>query len=414
MQSIANNGYSASQVLARSTGAQRAWHFPLAILDYAFRFTGYLADGAIRQSSYSLDADSSPINAVYTATARKEVIEAYDLPNTYFRPEVWIYMGADVPAGTNDGDPFAKFPQGIFRLTDMPDVADSIARHFIELTAHDLNELLEGDSLTNDLTINAGDVVTTKIKAVLDLSVIPVARRNVVDSTEVMRVPKTFVADTSAAEILPGAVNNVTAPTFPAGTSLLTVLHALCEEIGYVHYFDNAGVLNVRPWRDPAIASLDIEYTDSGEDTIFPEARRNRDIFGLPNTLILRSQSTETAPELTSTVSLTNPSSPISTATLKAPDGTPLIRNRVEGGIEATSQSVLDKKAQKRALEIWTVPETYEMGTRIKPWHEYEDLIGITREDMGFYQERFQIRRIGWSYELGRMNWTLRRSISLT
>lgn len=392
MQLLDNNGYSASQVIARmASRSDRGWAFPVMTLDYSLQEIAYLPEGAVSGAHYSLDVDSAT-SGVYTASIRRSAIDVDLLPNTYFRPEVWVWMGNDVPAGANDGDRFAKFPQGIFRTTGAEEQIDANGRQMIALTAHDLSELLSGDQLTNDFTVNVGDKITDQIKALLALSAIPPSRWNVQSSAETMTVAKTF----------------------EAGTDLLTTIKGLCDELNFVNYFDAYGVFNVQPWADPATVGAVFGYTHDGQDTILTDCRKQRDFFGLPNHLTLISRAAEDGTTLRSIAQNKNAASPISQANLKGLTGAALVRHRVEKDIEAASQSVLDDKAKRRMLEISTIPETFEFNSRLKPYHEYGDVIAVTRSDAGYDGERFEIRKIDMPYQHdARQQMILRRSIAL-
>jgi hypothetical protein len=332
-----NNGFSQSQIIARMASRDdRAWAFPVALLDYKLDQTGYLPDGAVKDAKWSLDVDQ-PTPGVYTASVRKEMIDVAALTNTYFRPEVWVWMGDDAPAGANDGSPFAKFAQGIFRSTDAPETTDTNGRQIVQLTAHDLSELLAGDQLTNDFIVNVGDVITDKIKAVIAMSALPLARCNIQHSAQTMAAARTF----------------------EAGADLLTVIRALCSELNFVCYPDAAGIYIVRAWRDPAIAPVVFSYSDDSKDTLLREAKKQADYFGLPNHLPLISRALEDQTTFRAIAENKNAASAISQASLRGLDGSPLVRHHYTLIGEIWLTAILQARLKDRTGKRFSPARSY-------------------------------------------------------
>ncbi len=420
MSLIANNGYSAEQILARANGPSANWSFVLARLDYAFRFLGNFPVGSVRDASLTMDSDSKPIGNVLTFTFKPSAA-SFDPFNEYVQPSVWLDMGDDEPAGNNDGDPFAKFPQVIFRTILRPREITSEGVEYQAISAHDaVLELLDADEITSPILLNVGDVVTDKILEVLQSSAI--THWNLTTSAETLVNPQAF--ELGLAIKTPDVFANNAAVSgsrtqdakWETGTSLLAVILDLCDLINYIVFSDSAGVLNIRPWRDPALEPLSASYSGSGADSILTKAAVQQDIFRIPNHLTFQSSPQgEEGVFMTATAQNVNINSPVSQLNLKAPDGTALIRHKVETGVEASSQAILQEKCNRRMLDLTNIPETFDWYSRLKPWHGLGDVIELTRTDVGYSDARFQVRKIQFEYR-GSTDYqmTLRRVLPLS
>jgi hypothetical protein len=388
MQLLTNNGYTAEQIIARMTGPNRAWAFPVRLLDYRFNFSRYLQAGSISESSVTYDAESKPLSGVYQLSLRSEALD-FDRFNSYLQPEVWVSMGTDKAGLTNDGDKFGKFRQWIFRITADP--LDLGTANILRITAHDaISELLSGDQLTSLFVANEGDSVVARIIALLQSS--PVPRWNITPSGEVFSKSRSW----------------------DPGTTLAAVLDGLCDEINYIRLPDEGGGLNIGPWRDPAVMTASIAYSDLPTDTLLREARVQRDVFAIPNHLTLLAAPRDDGTVWQAIEENMSAASPISQVNLKAPSGAPLVRHRVETGIEVSSIEILQDKATRRLLELSTVPETFDMKSRLKPYHQLGDVIEITRADAGYSAVRFQLKKMTFQFKHdGEQQMTLVRSISL-
>jgi hypothetical protein len=417
---IASNGYTQAQVLARAIAPSADWSMVFTRLDYGFRSLGDFPANSIARASVVLDADSKPIGNVLNFEFKKSALD-FDPFNEYVQPAVWLGMGNDVPAGANDGDPFAKFPQVIFRTVLRPRTITAQGIEYQQISLHDaLLELLDADEITSPIILNPGDVVTDKIRELLEQS--PITRWNLTGSEMtvvnaqmfelgmVLRTPDVFANGSTVSG------TRTQDAKWESGASLLSVILDLCDLINYVCFSDSAGVLNIRPWRDPALEAVSASYTDDGSDAILTEATVTQDIFRLPNHLTF--QSTPQGEEglyLTATAENVNINSPISQLNLVAPDGSPLIRHKVETGIDAASQEILQEKCNRRLLDLTNVPETFEWGSRLKPWHGLGDVIELTRAALGYSAAKFQVRKIIFDYSAGtKFGMTLRRVLPLS
>lgn len=422
-----NNGYSAEQIQARAIAPSASWSMVFSRLDYGFRFLGYLGntaadgqpEGTITNASITMDADSRPIGNVLTLT-RKVSTSTFDPFNEYVQPSVWLHMGSDEPAGVNDGDPFAKFPQVIMRTVLRPRNITAQGIEYQSISMHDaLLELLDADEITSPIILNPGDVVTDKIRELLEGS--PVTRWNLTASDAVVVNAQAFELGMALRTPDVFANNAVVSGTrtqdakWESGVSVLSVILDLCDLINYVCFSDPAGVLNIRPWRDPALEAVSASYLDDGSDTILTEATVTQDVFRLPNHLTFQSvPQGDEGVFLTATAENLNINSPISQLNLKAPDGSPLIRHKVETSIEAASLEILQEKCNRRLLDLTNVPETFEWGSRLKPWHGLGDVIEVTRADLGYSAAKFQVRKISFDYSAGtKFGMTLRRVLPL-
>jgi hypothetical protein len=390
MQLIAQAGYTQEEVLTALNAPSPAWLFTGKLLDFDLSDLRWLTKNELFSFHVSFDADSQPHtgNASCVITTDDEI----DWPNVYL--QFWIGVKMRTPIGSADYDAFALWSQGIFRITAAEIGIDATGKKSFQITGHDLSELLDADQITTPYSANEGDSVTGKIRDVLAMSAL--AGRVNVES-----------ASTSLAK----------SRTWEAGTSILQIVTDLCSEINYIAFVDSHAVFNVRAERDPANQPKLISYGDDGNGQIITEARLRADYFGLPNhlTLISAPLDDEAQTVWTATAENKNINSPISTTRLKSLSGSPLIRHRVERGIEAASQTILNDKALTRLREISTIPETLETSANFKPYHEPFDVVGVTRGDLDLASAAFEIRKIDIDAKIGGgTQFQMRRNISLS
>lgn len=397
-----------------------SWAMSFSRLDYAFRFLDYIPINSIASANVILDMDSKPIGNVGSMELKRATAN-FDPFNEYVQPAVWLKMDGITPAGVNDGNEFAKYPQVIFRTVLAPRKITAQGAEYQNISMHDaLLELLDADELTTPIIFNPGDVVTDKIKLILEMSAIRRWNLTTTPATFVNPQPFELGMFLRTPDVFTNAGSTSGSRTLNAkwevGTSLLSIIYDLCDLINYICFSDPSGVLNIRPWRDPALEPLAGTYIDDGNDTMLTEASIQQDIFRLPNHLTFQSvPQGDEGVFLTAVAENKNINSPISQLKLLAPDGSALIRHKVETSIEAASQEILQEKTNRRMLDLTSIPETFEWGSRLKPWHGLGDVISLTRSDVGYDGALFQVRKIGFEYRAGTTyQMTLRRVLPLT
>ena len=132
-----------------------------------------------------------------------------------------------------------------------------------------------------------------------------------------------------------------------AGTPKLTVINALLESINYWSlWVDGGGQFRVEPYVRPVARPIRWSFEKGSASIHVPSWQRDQDTAGVPNKIILVSQSEDAnAPSLTATALNENPASPFCFQA----------RGRwithVETGVEASSQKVLDELAQRRLID---------------------------------------------------------------
>lgn len=424
MQIIAQNGFTADQVRAQLRARDRSFSFRVELLDYAFRSVQFL-DGAITGSKVEIDADRSPISAVFNCKIRIDtsgfvlttesgiqiVTESgqplgtgggagLDLFNQYLRPWVQVKM----PENGDDGTPFVRYPQGIFRVTAAPKSVTPGGLIWLEIEAHDLSEMLDADQISTSFTGNAGDNIATKILELLGAS--PLLSYNVQDTGATLPEAKRW----------------------EPGATPLSIIDELCSLAHCYRYVDHAGVFTVRAWVDPATAAA-VDTLDEADDLILVDAKESQDIFRRANRIELTSSSPARDPSesnegsgggsaggvWTANVDITSLAVPISQANLLRPDGQPLVRKKVQTGVEAASPTILEDKAQEMAIEEASQPFILEGGCALRPFWGFRDVISVTRADLGYNGQKVEIRK--WSFEYhsdARLAFTARRAVSLT
>lgn len=136
-----------------------------------------------------------------------------------------------------------------------------------------------------------------------------------------------------------------TSLTYEAGTKLLTIINELLGAAGYWGLTaDPDGAFASDPYVRPA--SRPIRYTLTDTNGIYlDDFTRDRDVYSIPNRVVLVSQSTAEDPPLVGVAENTDPDNPFS-----IPARGQVIVHQ-ETGLEVADQSVIDELARKKLIE---------------------------------------------------------------
>ncbi len=193
------------------------------------------------------------------------------------------------------------------------------------------------------------------------------------------------------------------------GSSVLDVIDALLEEIGYVSlWFDRNGVAQVHPHRRPTAEQIDHRYGPGRESSyglIQTDFSRENDLFARCNVMTVLCENPDLGLPMIATAVNDDPDSPLAVrraGRIMAP----LVKVK-----NIPDQAALQEYAQQLLWEATAAQETTVIETEKNPLHECGDILALEGKTApGIYQE------IGWTLQLsaeGSMEHRLRRGMIL-
>lgn len=195
---------------------------------------------------------------------------------------------------------------------------------FLEWTVELLGKLslIDRNEISGWVTATAGTSIITKVRSLLTAA--GHKRLRITDSTAVLR----------------------TTLTWEPGTKLLTIINELLDAAGYWSLSaDHDGYFAAGPYERPAARAIRYDLLDDAAGIYEDDFTRERDVYSIPNRVILVSQSSEDVAPLVGIAENTDASSPYSISR----------RGQVipyqETGLEVASQAVITAQAQKTLLE---------------------------------------------------------------
>ncbi|HEY1179318.1 MAG TPA: hypothetical protein VGF17_24450 [Phytomonospora sp.] len=204
----------------------------------------------------------------------------------------------------------------------------------LDVALYDKTLVLNQDKTTTTTGVQKGANVTAKVREIIAGA--GEEKLAIVDSAEVLATAKVWEADTPK----------------------LTIVNELLAAINYTPLWcDGYGTFRAEPAVPAAQRSVAKHFRSdgSGDARYVPEFSRTRDMFEVPNRLKLVAKADSSAPALTSVATNDDPASPTSTVSLQR------VISRQENDVDATSQAVLDEKAQKRLRELSRVSSELEV-----------------------------------------------------
>ena len=216
-----------------------------------------------------------------------------------------------------------EIPLGVFLMSSPSNTYDD-ALVTTQVDLYDKMLILDQRKVLTSYSVAAGVVVAAALRALLvDYSVA------IDDSAETLAAPMSW----------------------PAGTSYLRIANDLLASINYFSlYADGYGVFRCERYAAPAYRSIEWEFEDSGESVYKPGFSEEQDLFDAPNVVLLIARQDGDVPALTSVARNDDPESITSTVS----------RGRevpyVEENVEATTQAVLDAMAQRKLLDLRSIP----------------------------------------------------------
>lgn len=196
------------------------------------------------------------------------------------------------------------------------------------------------------------------------------------------------------------------AMTFEADTSKLKIINELLDAINYFSLsVDGAGVFHAAPYVAPGGRGIAWEFADNEKGLYLPDFSLDADTFNVPNKVIQVSTSDGTTPALIAEARNENPDSPFS----YNQRGRWITRTETE--VEATSQTVLNKIAQRRLSELSGVTESYEIEHAFIPL-DLNDAVRFISEAEG-KRTGAVVQNMSISTEVGSLMKTNLRGVAL-
>lgn len=160
-----------------------------------------------------------------------------------------------------------------------------------------------------------------------------------------------------------------------AGTNKLTIINELLDSADYFALWsDYNGQFRVQRYTKPSDRATVFEFLDDDKSIFLPDLSIDRDIYDVPNKVIMTAQGDGESEGWVSTATNTNPNSPYSFAN----------RGRwitdVQLGIEATSKEALDSKATRRLSSLAAPQATISIEHAPIPGLKVNDVVRFRRE----------------------------------
>ena len=207
--------------------------------------------------------------------------------------------------------------------------------------------------------------------------------------TNIVDAVRTLITDggESAGAITDSDLTLPTPRAWEAGSTRLEIINDLKDIANYFALFsDGDGQLRFEPYVRPAVRPVKWEFID-GETCIYrPDLSRKRDLYAVPNRVIVKGRGTGDDEGLVAVADNTNPDSDFSITTL----------GRVKAAepyeVDAADQATLDAIAQRRLIEATTPTSTIVIQALPVPVST-NDAVRFRREPMGI-DSRHVVTRI--------------------
>lgn len=353
MQSLARDGYSASQVYRALTDSRREFRFRYRLLSVTNNPIGWV-DGV---TNASIEHNAL---AQIKRSAKMTFQDSFDIDfsSDRIQPLVGIKM--------EDGG-YAEFPQGIFLLSSPDRAIDSSQSVVREVEAYDQGQVLVDSKIDRRYSFPQGRNYNQAInKALSDAGIV---NRIIEETDHSLPVPREWEPGTSFAEIVSD----------------------LLEAVNYESLsFDSTGTARSSLWRSPSSRPIDFTYETNRSSVLMPEATQTLDLFDVANHWVLVVSEPDREP-LVATYTNEDPNSPTSTVAR----GRKITDFRESE--EASTQQALNARARRLAENASQVFEQVAFQTRMMPFHEHADVIELKYTQLGVNDFYVQNR---WEYAL--------------
>lgn len=196
--------------------------------------------------------------------------------------------------------------------------------------------------------------------------------------TNVTSAVRTLITGTGerAGSITDGTDTLDKAMTWEGGTSKLQIINDLLEAANYFSLrTDGDGNFRAEKHRLPKDRPVTHEFVDNSKSLYVPEFTYEKDIYSVPNRVVLIAQGDGAAEGMKAVAENNNPDSPYSYVN----------RGRwivdVLKGVEATSQTALNERAQKRLAQLTSPTGTVQISHAPLPWLNVNEVVRFKRDE---------------------------------
>lgn len=212
---------------------------------------------------------------------------------------------------------------------------------------------------------------------------------------------------TRASSVPSGQVLQSAREDWDIGTSYLTIVNTLLEEINYDPiWFDATGVAHIEPYAVPSVAKIDHTYRQGDVTSLLaPDVEREVDLYDKPNVFIAVLTNPEYPEPLTCTAVNDTPASKLSTISrgMRIP--------RVYKVSNIASATELQAYVDRLRDDSMISSESVSITTAIHPGHGVGDTVALIHDAAsGIYRE------LSWSFTLqagAQMRHELQRTVMI-
>lgn len=275
-----------------------------------------------------------------------------------------------------------EHPVGVLVPVSYLDTVDANGAKAVQVEAYDRCYILKQAKLEARLHLAAGTLYLDAVMQLLTAAGIAL----------VLQTPSSLTLATDRED-------------WAAGTSYLTVINTLLQEINYDRIsFDTSGAAVLRPAKIPSASNIDHEYSQ-GLRLLSRQASRETDAFDAPNVFVAICSNPDFDAPMSATSVNDSPSSALSTVSR----GRRIVS--VTNVDNIPDQKSLQDYADRLKMDSMLSTETITVYTANVPGHSVRDTVALWHPELsGIYQE------IGWSLVLSegqRMLHTLRKEVVL-
>jgi len=243
-----------------------------------------------------------------------------------------------------------SYPLGVF-IPSAPVEEWSDTEMIWEVELLDKCSILDNDYVLNAYALDAGTNVTTAV-------------RTLITST-----------GEQAGSITDGTETLTKAMTWESGTSKLEIINDLLEAGNYLSLrTDGNGQFRVEKNRLPKSRPVVHEFIDNSKSIYTPQFSYEKDIYSIPNKVVLIAQGDGAAEGMKAIATNENPASPYSYQS----------RGRwivdVTKGVEATDQTALNERAQQRLAALTSPTGTLAIQHAPLPWLNVNEVVRFKHE----------------------------------
>lgn len=272
-----------------------------------------------------------------------------------------------------------EFPRGVF-IPSTPGTTYGDGGNSVSVELYDKTHILDEDRFESSYSAPKGTNVTARVRSLI------------------LGIGETKMAITESEAVL------ATGMVWDAGTSKLRVINDLLASINYFSiWVDGYGMFRADPYTSPHDRPLAFGFVDDENGIYSPEFVNEKDLFNIPNKVVCIGQSDGNAPAKIGVATNEDPKS----ASSFLSRGRWIVR--VEEGVDATSQAVLDSLARRYLAEGRLAGSTFDLE-HAPIQLDLNDAVGF-RRDLEGIDIRGTVESISYSMEVGALCQTKIREV---